>query len=103
MGMYNLVYCRCPECQTKAEIQITQVVLGFGEFDLDDPESLADDDKLNEDTLIFLKECVVDEWFYCENDECNTYKFNPFRVEKQANKLALVRELFKKRSHGRTY
>ncbi len=34
MGMYNEVYTGCPKCKTTTTAQITQIVLGFGEFDL---------------------------------------------------------------------
>ncbi len=40
MGMYNEVYKKCPECGKQSVLQIAQVVMGFGEFDLDDPNSI---------------------------------------------------------------
>lgn len=42
MGMFNEIYKRCPSCGETVEEQITDVVLGFGEFNLDNPESIKD-------------------------------------------------------------
>ena len=40
MGMYNEVYKSCPDCGHRCEIQIPQVVLGFGGFNLDYPQDI---------------------------------------------------------------
>jgi hypothetical protein len=44
MGMYNEVFKQCPNCKKRGReggyLQITQIVLGFGEFDLDDKFNL---------------------------------------------------------------
>lgn len=37
MGMYNEVKAPCPNCNISCEMQIPQVVLGFGNFDLSNP------------------------------------------------------------------
>ena len=39
--MYNEVFLKCPRCGKSCTEQISQVTLGFGGFDLDNPESLA--------------------------------------------------------------
>lgn len=39
MGMFNEVFKKCPQCENLVEKQIPQVVLGFAEFHLDDPDS----------------------------------------------------------------
>lgn len=43
MGMYNEVYKKCPSCGKRGILQISQIVLGFGCFDLDDPQSIVED------------------------------------------------------------
>lgn len=65
MGMYNEVFKRCPkECGRRAMTQIKpQIVLGFGGFDLDRPERLAED--LDADQLRQLEESIKGEWFEC--------------------------------------
>jgi hypothetical protein len=42
MGMYNEVYKQCPQCGQQCYMQISQVVLGFGNFNLDNPSSMED-------------------------------------------------------------
>ncbi len=65
MGMFNEVLKSCPSCGARAMAQIRQVVLGFGNFDLDQPESLARHHTLAE--LRDLEDAVRDEstWFEC--------------------------------------
>jgi hypothetical protein len=65
MGMYNEVYKKCPNCDILNTIQISQIVLGFGCFDLDygtNIEDLTQDQKHD-----FAKE-VNKETFVCH--EC---------------------------------
>jgi len=69
MGMYNEVYKRCPKCESLNEIQISQVVLGFGGFHLDDPESMANLDIHEKKRLKMLVEKQV---FHCDNCQ-NSY------------------------------
>lgn len=45
MGMYNEVYKKCPICGKSGTLQISQIVLGFGCFDLDNPQSIIEDFK----------------------------------------------------------
>lgn len=89
MGMYNEVFKRCPHCGGRGYLQISQIVLGFGCFDLDDPEDLAD--KLNEPQLLKLADRVKDEWFRCQNQECE----RGFLLEDtRAARQKLARQLF---------
>lgn len=78
MGMYNEVRKQCYNCGATCEIQIPQVVLGFGGFNLDDPNSDAIQDLTYEQKLE-LKEYVEAESFYCGHDSCNS----SFEVEIQ--------------------
>jgi hypothetical protein len=65
MGMYNEVYKRCPGCGECCYMQIPQVVLGFGEFDLDNPRyAIAD---LNQQEKKSFAEYVNQRHFYCNN------------------------------------
>jgi hypothetical protein len=64
MGMYNEVYKSCPECGARCEVQISQVVLGFGEFDLDDPHGHTI--TLDPEQKLLLKELVEQKQFNCE-------------------------------------
>ncbi len=66
MGMYNEVHKSCPKCYRRCTIQISQVVFGFGNFDLDDPESLAKE--LTHDQIKVLHSRVVNERFWCVDD-----------------------------------
>ena len=63
MGMYNEVYCNCPECGQTCTIQISQIVLGFGKFHLQDPSTY---EELTEEEVKMLFEWSADEWFHCE-------------------------------------
>ena len=69
MGMYNEVSTKCPHCADgRGELQIPQIVLGFGGFALDDPERLAE--LLNEDQMHELAALVKNKWFVCRNILC---------------------------------
>ncbi len=83
MGMYNEVFKICPECGKRAEMQISQIVLGFGGFDLDNYHTL---EALNSEQLLTLKSEILQDNFKCANG----HYFNPY-VEKTDG---LVRELF---------
>jgi len=67
MGMYNEVYKDCPECGKPCYIQISQVVLGFGGFRLDRPESMED---LTQDQKEYLAEILNREGvkFWCNGE-----------------------------------
>lgn len=66
MGMYNEVFKKCPNCNGYGYMQISQIVLGFGEFYLDRPEDIAE--RLSTDEIKRLKECVEDcNWFFCKD------------------------------------
>lgn len=63
MGMYNDVFKKCPHCEEgTGYMQIQQVVLGFGGFNLDDPKSL---NNLTLNELSELRSAVVDHYFRC--------------------------------------
>lgn len=80
MGMYNEVFKRCPKCDGLGYMQIHQIVLGFGGFNLDSPESLAED--LDMDQLLELKEAVRStRWFNCQ--KCK----EPFSINKKDNDI----------------
>lgn len=65
MGMYNEVFKKCPYCHGRGCAQISQIVLGFGYFDLDNPKELAETYSLEE--LKQLERAVEDEFFNCES------------------------------------
>lgn len=74
MGMYNEVWCGCPECRTGfGYMQIPQVVLGFGNFDLDDPTTL-EELEINEEERFYRY--VREDNFICQRCE---NVFNPLR------------------------
>ncbi len=87
MGMYNECFKRCVKCGVQNEIQISQVVLGFGGFDLDDPPDLAE--KLNESELRKLRSIVEDEYFRCRS--CG-YDYSA--INGKASSSELAEELF---------
>lgn len=91
MGMYNEVYKNCPECERRCEIQIGQIVLGFGCFDLDNPRDLAS--RLDAEQLVDLKEMVASKTFYCSSDDggCG----NSFTSGGQVDLSTFARDLFK--------
>lgn len=63
MGMYNIVYKRCPQCDGSCNIQIPQIELRFGGFDISDPAALAK--CMTKEKLIELREAIGDSKFYC--------------------------------------
>jgi hypothetical protein len=63
MGMYNEVFKKCPDCGGCGYMQIAQVTLGFGGFDLDDFYSL---ERLDEDDLKLLHARVALGRFKCD-------------------------------------
>lgn len=65
MGMFNEVFKACPECGHLSLMQISQIVLGFGGFNLENPESLAKE--LTEGEIIKLFENIGDNYFECPN------------------------------------
>lgn len=72
MGMYNEIYKKCPNC-TKGVgyLQIGQIVLGFGGFDLDDPTTLerlsnADLQRLLDAVRGAEFSCRPPGWVHCE-------------------------------------
>jgi len=81
MGMYNEVFKKCPHCGKKGYMQISQVVLGFGGFDLDDPTTLSE---LNLEELKMLQERVYDDYFSCKSESCG----NSFRIFADADEDA---------------
>jgi hypothetical protein len=67
MGMYNEVFKKCPNCKRGVGyLQIHQIVLGFGGFDLDDPD-------LTLDELKELRDTVYGETFYCKSKAYNIW------------------------------
>lgn len=87
MGMYNEVYCRCPKCGGLGYMQISQIVLGFGEFNIQDRTTLED---LTSDQLEQLHEEVSEEQFECQS--CNA-QFNPL-TNKSETKNDDINRLF---------
>jgi hypothetical protein len=87
MGMYNEVFDTCPSCgKHSGYLQIAQVVLGFGNFDLSDLSTLhrryqAGD--LSKEDLDRLASCLEDETFYCSESDnpCNhAWRVDPAKV-----------------------
>jgi hypothetical protein len=67
MGMYNEVFKKCPHCPNGVGyMQIAQVVLGFGGFNLDDPSTLED---LSMQELKLLKDRIHDDTFSCRHQD----------------------------------
>lgn len=62
MGMYNEVYVNCPLCGTKCGVQIEQIVLGFGNFYLNDSQTT---NNLTKGQKKLLKDYVEKEEFFC--------------------------------------
>lgn len=70
MGMYNEVRARCPHCNAVAEIQIQQIVDGFGEFCLGIPSTLED---LSYDEKVALASLVNHRKFTCTGSDPHTF------------------------------
>lgn len=92
MGMYNEVFKDCPKCNHRCEVQIGQIVLGFGEFNLDDPNSLAD--KLTGAEIVELGRMLKDKTFWCVESQggCGTH-FTAFG-ETHEMRMALASQFF---------
>lgn len=69
MGMYNEVFKKCPHCSGGVGyMQVKpQIVLGFGGFNLDRPETLSE---LDLEELKMLRESVFDDYFVCQSETC---------------------------------
>lgn len=106
VGMYNEVYCTCPKCGKRGYMQIEQIVLGLGGFDLNDENTLTE---LDEEKLIKLSNAVNQDKFECrvdpvsatenvltgKSDEGCGWFFNPvtgFGYENQSNNM--MKQLF---------
>ncbi len=70
MGMYNEVRTSCPNCLAACEIQISEIVRGFGEFFISRFGDHSNIEKLRDeaDKEMFIEE-VNEETFYCKNCE----------------------------------
>ncbi len=79
--MYNEVHKNCYNCGAACTIQIPQITLGFGDFSLDNPNSI-NIKALTYEQKLELKEYVEKESFYCEYEGCNT----SFEVEIDVSK-----------------
>jgi phage terminase large subunit GpA-like protein len=92
MGMFNEVKCRCPHCGTVNILQVSQYELGFGDFDIQDPETFRE---LEEHSLRDLLMEIEEESFYCES--CETYYdaelSSLVHIYKDANKKS-IRDYF---------
>jgi len=87
MGMYNEVCKSCPKCGRQMNIQISQVVLGFGNFDLDSKDSFSE---LDERELKQVYSFIKDETFQCYKEGCEgswSLKNGDSLREKLLNKL----------------
>lgn len=71
MGMYNEVHATHPGCGGRGTAQISQIVYGFGNFNLDNPKSIRTELALTSDAdMVFAEAQKAD--FYC--DKCG-YSF----------------------------
>ena len=86
MGMFNEVFCTCPECDGVGYLQIPQLVLGFGEFHIDNPETLLE---LSYDDLNVLKNLLDKEEFSCQ--KCGNYFLYS---QAEEDKLEYIKKLF---------
>jgi hypothetical protein len=68
MGMYNEVRKDCPRCGNQSEVQIPQVVLGFGDFNLNYPND-GDFKDLNTEQRIEFAYYVNNTTFYSPAEE----------------------------------
>ena len=100
MGMYNEVWATCPECGFgQCYMQISQVVLGFGDFRLDNMSTL---EGLTDDEIRTLKRYVLEDDFhcsassvhfdeeFCEKNGCG-HVFNP--LKKQVSKKVRAHDI----------
>lgn len=78
--MFNEVFASCPRCYDCCCMQVPPIVLGFGNFYLND---LSTFDELNDDKLKQLHEYVINDNFRCET--CNLV-FNPLKKGKDLKK-----------------
>jgi transcription elongation factor Elf1 len=90
MGMYNEVYKRCAKCGEMCDICISQIVDGFGEFYLDDPQSIAE--KLTLGEIKSLHAFLSGENFHCVNCGASFSATNNVVLEE---KVELFKKLFK--------
>lgn len=90
MGMYNEVWKSCPRCRSRCCAQIAQIVLGFGNFDLDRPKALLEDPDLDLAKLRLLEERVREEVFRC--DGCG-HRFRVVPEEEQREREEIVTRL----------
>jgi hypothetical protein len=91
MGMYNEVFKKCPTCNGYGEMHISQIVLGFGGFYLDNPERIAEE--LDEDQVIRLKNAVEDsKWFFCKTCDKG---FSIESPEKTKSKIDIINSIGK--------
>ena len=91
MGMYNEVFKRCPYCGGRGVMQISQIVLGFGEFNLDDPEDIAS--RLSQDDVCELIRMVKEEnRFRC--DKCDE-TFEIGEDETHDEKVKMLKKLLR--------
>jgi hypothetical protein len=89
MGMFNEVFCKCPKegCNGVGYMQISQIVLGFGGFSLQSPETL---EELSDSQLRQLREYIVEGHFDC--DQCG-HRFNPYLDGNRDERQELIRKL----------
>lgn len=85
--MYNEVFAPCPECQGRAMVQVSQYVLGFGGFFIDDPETMLE---LTKEQLKDLREELEGEQFECH---CG-HTFVVYEKKGEEEKRELIKELF---------
>ncbi len=90
MGMYNEVFKMCPKCNETCCIQISQIVLGFGGFDLNRPSTL---EELTVSELQQLKAVLVDEQFYCTDEDTGCGNTFSALGGDETEKLKLIDEL----------
>lgn len=86
MGMFNEIFCKCPQCGAQGYLQLPEFVLGFGGFDLENPETLLE---LSYEDLDALRAIIDKESFNCEKCE-NYFLYSPVRE----SKLEHIKKLF---------
>lgn len=103
MGMYNEVFKKCPNCGKTGYMQIPQIVLGFGGFNLDDRTTL---ERYSLDQLHELHIAVRGKTFHCggyspstipENnphDGCGHHFTFLEATGKKDERTAMLREFF---------
>lgn len=85
MGLFNEVKKCCPDCGAQCMVQIPQVILGFGDFDLDTKNNIFD---LTYEQKIELSHYVNNTNFLCT--ECTRTFTIKVIVDKEQGNIVYI-------------